>query len=80
MPELKKPSLHHPAVLEEQVRRAKNVQLRIADMITQYAGSMHFVCFHVVAFALWMIFIEASPWPTLTLIVSPLRRSSFRPL
>jgi uncharacterized membrane protein len=70
MPELKKPRPPHPSVLEQQVQRAKSRQLRIADKITQYAGSMHFVYFHVAAFALWMVFVEANPWPTLTLIVS----------
>jgi uncharacterized membrane protein len=46
------------------------VQLKIADAITAFAGSMPFVYVHVVAFALWMIFVEKSPWPTLTLAVS----------
>src|ERR1700721_1003865 len=30
---------HHPAVLEEQQRRAADIQLRIADRITAFAGS-----------------------------------------
>ena len=47
-----------------------NVQNRIADKITSYAGSMHFVYLHIVIFVVWMIWIEAKPWPTLTLIVS----------
>ena len=61
---------HHPAVLEEQARRAADIQLRIADWITGFAGSMNFVYLHVVLFTVWMLFIESSPWPTLTLIVS----------
>jgi len=61
---------HHPVVLKEQERRANDIQLRIADMITGFAGSMNFVYLHVVLFAAWMLFIEKSPWPTLTLIVS----------
>ena len=60
----------HPAVLQEQQRRAKDLQLRIADWITGFAGSMHFVYLHIALFAIWMLFIEKSPWPTLTLIVS----------
>ena len=60
----------HPAVLEEQQRRAKDLQLRIADWITGFAGSMNFVYLHIALFAIWMLFIEKSPWPTLTLIVS----------
>jgi uncharacterized membrane protein len=36
--------------------RTENVQLRVADAITRFAG--------------WMLFAESSPWPTLTLVVS----------
>src|SRR5207247_9136251 len=61
---------HHPVVLEEQARRAKDIQLRIADWITGFAGSMNFVYLHVVLFAVWMLFFESKPWPMLTLIVS----------
>ncbi len=61
---------HHPVVLEEQARRAADIQLRIADWITGFAGSMNFVYLHIALFAIWMLFIEKSPWPTLTLIVS----------
>jgi len=61
---------HHPVVLEEQARRAQSVQLRIADWITAFAGSMNFVYLHIAGFTLWMLFIESKPWPTLTLIVS----------
>src|SRR3984957_15550134 len=61
---------HHPVVLEEQARRAADVQLRVADWITAFAGSMNFVYLHIALFTVWMLFIEKSPWPTLTLIVS----------
>jgi uncharacterized membrane protein len=61
---------HHPVVLEEQARRAADIQLRIADWITAFAGSMNFVYLHVALFTVWMLFIESKPWPTLTLIVS----------
>jgi len=61
---------HHPVVLEEQARRAADFQLRIADKITAFAGSMNFVYLHVALFIVWMLFIESKPWPTLTLIVS----------
>jgi uncharacterized membrane protein len=62
--------LHHPVVLEEQARRAADVQLRIADWITAFAGSMNFVYIHIALFTVWMLWIESKPWPTLTLIVS----------
>ena len=61
---------HNPVVLEEQARRAASIQLRIADWITGFAGSMNFVYLHIALFAIWMLAIEKSPWPTLTLIVS----------
>jgi uncharacterized membrane protein len=62
--------LHHPAVLEQEAQRAKDLQIRIADGITAYAGSMPFVYIHIVVFAVWMIFLESKPWPMLTLVVS----------
>jgi uncharacterized membrane protein len=60
----------HPAVLAEAERRAASIQLRIADWITAFAGSMAFVYIHIVLFTVWMLWIEKNPWPTLTLIVS----------
>ena len=62
--------LHSPLVLQTQEQRAADFQLRVADKITAFAGSMKFVYIHAIAFAVWMLFIESSPWPTLTLIVS----------
>ena len=61
---------HHPVVLEEQARRAADFQLRIADKITAFAGSMNFVYIHIALFTFWMLLIESKPWPTLSLIVS----------
>jgi uncharacterized membrane protein len=61
---------HHPAVLEQRAQRAQDVQLRVADWITGFAGSMNFVYLHIALFAIWMLLVERSPWPTLTLIVS----------
>jgi uncharacterized membrane protein len=61
---------HHPALLAEAERRSAKVQLRVADKITAFAGSMNFVYLHAAVFALWMLVLEKSPWPTLTLIVS----------
>src|SRR5690348_10317193 len=61
---------HHPVVLEEQAKRAADRQLRIADWITSFAGSMNFVYIHIAIFTVWMLWIESKPWPTLTLIVS----------
>lgn len=60
----------HPAVATFRAARASNMQLRVADAITAFAGSMPFVYVHVVAFAVWMVALEGDPWPTLTLVVS----------
>jgi uncharacterized membrane protein len=61
---------HNPVVVEHRERRAADVQLRVADAITAFAGSMRFVYIHAIGFAIWMIFVEKNPWPKLTLIVS----------
>jgi uncharacterized membrane protein len=60
----------HPVVLAQEAQRAAKFQLRIADAITAFAGSMRFVYIHAVLFAVWMLLIESDPWPKLTLIVS----------
>lgn len=60
----------HPAVAEFHDKRAGDIQLRVADVITAFAGSMPFVYLHAIAFVLWMLLAESSPWPTLTLVVS----------
>ncbi len=61
---------HHPVVVAHKENRAADIQLRIADAITAFAGSMPFVYIHAAVFAVWMIFIESDPWPKLTLVVS----------
>ncbi|MEO3936425.1 DUF1003 domain-containing protein [Dermatophilaceae bacterium Soc4.6] len=60
----------HPMVQRFRAARRSDLQLRIADAVTAFAGSMPFVYLHAVAFAIWMLVIERSPWPTLTLVVS----------
>ncbi len=67
---LRSGQVHHPAVLDEARTRSANFQLRLADRITTFAGSMNFVWIHAALFALWMVVFERSPWPTLTLVVS----------
>jgi uncharacterized membrane protein len=61
---------HHPAVVAIAEHHAADVQLRVADAITSFAGSMRFVYIHIVLFVGWMLLFEKSPWPTLTLVVS----------
>ena len=63
-------SEHHPVVVSHRAERGDDIQLRIADAVTSFAGSMPFVYLHAVAFAVWMVAVESDPWPKLTLIVS----------
>jgi uncharacterized membrane protein len=60
----------HPVVAAQAEHRASRLQLRIADWITGFAGSMAFVWLHAVLFTVWMLFVEPDPWPKLTLVVS----------
>jgi uncharacterized membrane protein len=48
---------HHPVVTQRAAQRTADPQLRIADAITAFAGSMQFVYVHAVAFAVWMLFL-----------------------
>ncbi|MDX6324476.1 MAG: hypothetical protein QOK15_830 [Nocardioidaceae bacterium] len=65
-----RPGQSHPVVTAQAAQRAADAQLRIADAITAFSGSMAFVYLHAVGFAIWMVFWESRPWPTLTLCVS----------
>lgn len=64
------PPSPHPAFARVQEARAASLQLRVADWITKFAGSMNFVYIHAIGFTIWMLLVEDSPWPTLTLVVS----------
>jgi len=67
---LRDSEIHHPAVVEEAKRRSERFHFRLADRITTFAGSMTFVCIHVVLFAVWIALLEQYPWPILALTVS----------
>ena len=61
----------HPALQHHAELRKQNLQNRIADTITRFAGSMPFVYVHVVWFVLWVsIPVERYPFGLLTMIVS----------
>jgi uncharacterized membrane protein len=61
----------HPLLAEFAEARAKSLQNRVADAITNFAGSMIFVYVHVVWFALWIVLgVESYPFGLLTMIVS----------
>ena len=61
----------NPVLLEHAQQRAENVQNRIADQITAFAGSMWFVYIHIVWFSCWIgLGVEKYPYGLLTMIVS----------
>jgi uncharacterized membrane protein len=61
----------HPALVEHTKERRASLQNRVADRITQFAGSMAFVYLHVLWFGLWITLrVEKFPFGLLTMIVS----------
>jgi uncharacterized membrane protein len=68
---VKLPPPANPALMEQVEKRAEDAQNRIADRITNFAGSMTFVYLHIIWFAVWIGFgVEAYPFGLLTMIVS----------
>lgn len=65
---------HTPVVVAEAERRAASVQLRVADAITTFAGSMLFVYVHIVIFGIWcatgLFGVDRYPFNFLTMAVS----------
>jgi uncharacterized membrane protein len=65
------PIQRNPALVEHAEKRAESVQNRIADRITEFAGSMRFVYLHILWFGLWIgLGAESYPYGLLTMIVS----------
>ena len=65
------PAPINPALLHHTEERASEVQNRIADKITTFAGSMAFVYIHIIWFGCWIGFgVEDYPFGLLTMIVS----------
>jgi uncharacterized membrane protein len=61
----------NPALVEHAEKRAESIQNRIADRITEFAGSMRFVYLHILWFGLWIgLGAESYPYGLLTMIVS----------
>lgn len=61
----------HPALRQHAKERRAKVENRVADLITEFAGSMNFVYVHVIWFAVWIsIPVEEYPFGLLTMIVS----------
>jgi uncharacterized membrane protein len=65
---------HSPVVIKTLEKRASDFQLRLADRITTFAGSMGFVWIHVAIFAVWiasgLFGADNYPFQFLTFIVS----------
>jgi uncharacterized membrane protein len=67
----KLPEPINPALVEHAEAHARDVQSRVADAITRFAGSMTFVYLHVIWFGCWIGFgVESYPYGLLTMIVS----------
>ncbi len=65
------PIPRNPVLLQHSEQRAANVENRIADAITRFAGSMPFVYVHVIWFTAWIALgVERYPFGLLTMIVS----------
>jgi uncharacterized membrane protein len=61
----------HPALQRHAAMRRGNLQNRIADLITRFAGSMVFVYVHIIWFSLWIgLRVEKFPFGLLTMMVS----------
>lgn len=61
----------HPALRRTHDERHESRELRIADAITAFAGSMKFVYMHILWFGVWIGFrVEKYPFGLLTMIVS----------
>ncbi len=65
---------HSPPVLAQKAHRDASLQLRVADAITAFAGSMRFVYLHAVVFAIWcgtgLFGADKFPFNFLTMAVS----------
>jgi uncharacterized membrane protein len=61
----------NPALVQDAEQRRRSWENRVADQITQFAGSMKFVYLHVIWFGCWIVFrLEHYPFGLLTMIVS----------
>jgi uncharacterized membrane protein len=65
---------HHPAFIQVAEERASHAQVRVADTITKFAGSMNFVYIHALIFGFWcatgLLGADKFPFNFLTMSVS----------
>ncbi len=65
------PLERNPALVQQARERAQNMENRVADRITAFAGSMRFVYIHILWFGCWIAFgVEHYPFGLLTMVVS----------
>ena len=63
--------LRNPALIAHARERSKSSENRLADRVTELAGSMRFVYLHMLWFGAWIGFgVEKYPYGLLTMIVS----------
>ena len=61
----------NPALVQHAQQRRRSWENRVADQVTQFAGSMRFVYLHLIWFGSWIGFrLEPYPFGLLTMIVS----------
>ena len=61
----------NPALRRHAEERLASVQDRLADRVTDFAGSMTFVYLHIAWFTLWIVLgVEPFPFGLLTMLVS----------
>jgi len=74
VPKLDPDVQHHPVVIKQVEKRASDVQLKVADAITTFAGSMMFVYLHAAIFGVWcatgLFGADKFPFNFLTMAVS----------
>lgn len=70
------PEREHPAIAAHRTRRRESAALLLADMITDFSGSMRFVALHVLWFGIWIVLnltvlrFDPFPFGLLTMLVS----------
>jgi uncharacterized membrane protein len=66
--------LKHPALARVAQQRHESLQLRVADAITTFAGSMPFIYIHALVFGVWCVTglfgRDVFPFQLLTMVVS----------
>ena len=63
--------IRHPGLRRDEQARRESVQLRVADLVTRFAGSMPFVYAHIALLLVWVLApVERFPFGFLNVLVS----------